>query len=1005
MFILKTRTLILELIVSLLLLFLIKHTAYSQLELDEKGWSIVEPSADSRVIYVSYSEGNDTNDGLSESSPKKTIEAADELMRNGYPDFMLLKRGDVWPDFEGFGRWKSGRSAKEPIVVSYYGDSGDRPVIKTTNYFLHPNGYGFNYQAFIGLDLYNSVHDPDSPDFDDETTYSSGIRLIGGGKDIIFEDCKFRFMQITTTTYTWENHEDNIVSNFKLRRCIITDNWAHNTTTSHDSRPQGYYTSSTYGILIEECVFDHNGWSESFEDANANMYNHNIYMSTGNHGPIIVKGNIISQAAANGLQLRSGGIAEDNLFVRNAIGMNAGYTNYPEYYNENTYVRNNVVTEGRPQIPNDYTNPQSGALWGIWKQLIDDYYCYNNIVCNVHNTQASNIRPFADQNANEFGKNNIGWNWVNNNVPETDPGWLDPDRNVGSYYASLGNDTSFAAFIEAARNREVKTWPYELTAYAVNEYIREGFSIPGNTAPSADFTFQLQGQAPVKVEFTNTSTDADGDNLSYTWIFQDFKIDDKFDSVLIEKEISTDKNPTYTYFYPGKYEIVLTVNDGNGGIDKIVKEITISGEYPPVALLTADIESGDAPLTVKFDGSSSYNTDGNGILYHFDFGNGVQTISENPVVSFTFEPGIYEVSLFITKDNDTSNTDSITITVEDPTLKYDSYTVIEDAYLEKDNPNTNYGDVANSRVTSDDRYGIFKVDFSSNSNAIESARLYIPVKYNNYRCSMFYISDDGWKENSVTWNTMPETGSFIDTTHYDDSWAYFDVTNIIINESDKVASFLLKQDADEWQEFRYKETSWATPYLYIESRKITENTTPVAIISTDTTGGSSPLTVNFDATGSSDADGDPLTYSWDFGDGSEPSSDAKVSHVFTEKGIYQVTLSVDDGKGAENASSATTSIQIFVDMEYSNINLVRNENGFVIAPVPAKDYLYIRSNNQNSIEKALLQIYSTSGQQVFSEEFESTPEKEIDISTLQVGTYILKITTQSEVQSCLFIKE
>ncbi len=38
------------------------HAAVSQ---DAYGWTIVTPSADTRIIYVSSSEGDDTNDGLS----------------------------------------------------------------------------------------------------------------------------------------------------------------------------------------------------------------------------------------------------------------------------------------------------------------------------------------------------------------------------------------------------------------------------------------------------------------------------------------------------------------------------------------------------------------------------------------------------------------------------------------------------------------------------------------------------------------------------------------------------------------------------------------------------------------------------------------------------------------------------------------------------------------------------------------------------------------------------
>ena len=77
---------------------------------NDDGWTVVKPSSDSRVIYVSSSTGNDNNDGLSADSAVKTLKKAISLVRDGMPDQILLKRGDVW--YESFGKWtKSGRSA------------------------------------------------------------------------------------------------------------------------------------------------------------------------------------------------------------------------------------------------------------------------------------------------------------------------------------------------------------------------------------------------------------------------------------------------------------------------------------------------------------------------------------------------------------------------------------------------------------------------------------------------------------------------------------------------------------------------------------------------------------------------------------------------------------------------------------------------------------------------------------------------------------------------------
>ena len=55
------------------------------------------------------------------------------------------------------------------------------------------------------------------------------------------------------------------------------------------------------------------------------------------------------------------------------------------------------------------------------------------------------------------------------------------------------------------------------------------------------------------------------------------------------------------------------------------------------------------------------------------------------------------------------------------------------------------------------------------------------------------------------------------------------------------------------------------------------------------------MTVAFDATRSSDANDDPLQYSWDFGDGTVGTG-PEVTHTFQEMGRYTVRLTVEDGK-------------------------------------------------------------------------------------------------------------
>src|SRR3954471_4975009 len=81
------------------------------------GWINFQPSADSHAIFVA-DNGDDRNDGSMEK-PVQTAKAAQKLARDGYPDWIFFRRGDV---FGPLGQWtKSGRSPKEPMVLTAYG--------------------------------------------------------------------------------------------------------------------------------------------------------------------------------------------------------------------------------------------------------------------------------------------------------------------------------------------------------------------------------------------------------------------------------------------------------------------------------------------------------------------------------------------------------------------------------------------------------------------------------------------------------------------------------------------------------------------------------------------------------------------------------------------------------------------------------------------------------------------------------------------------------------------
>ncbi len=71
--------------------------------------------------------------------------------------------------------------------------------------------------------------------------------------------------------------------------------------------------------------------------------------------------------------------------------------------------------------------------------------------------------------------------------------------------------------------------------------------------------------------------------------------------------------------------------------------------------------------------------------------------------------------------------------------------------------------------------------------------------------------------------------------------------------------------------------------------------------------GTQDMSINFDASGSSDGDGSIAAYAWDFGDGSTASG-VRVAHAYSATGSFNVTLIVTDDKGDTTTAMTTVTI-------------------------------------------------------------------------------------------------
>ena len=85
--------------------------------------------------------------------------------------------------------------------------------------------------------------------------------------------------------------------------------------------------------------------------------------------------------------------------------------------------------------------------------------------------------------------------------------------------------------------------------------------------------------------------------------------------------------------------------------------------------------------------------------------------------------------------------------------------------------------------------------------------------------------------------------------------------------------------------------------------QVTAAPTPVgahAVLAASPTSGAAPLTVQFDASGSSAGQGSIVSYTWSFGDGANGTG-VTVSHTYASVGTYTARLTVTDNNGATDS--------------------------------------------------------------------------------------------------------
>ena len=237
----------------------------------------------------------------------------------------------------------------------------------------------------------------------------------------------------------------------------------------------------------------------------------------------------------------------------------------------------------------------------------------------------------------------------------------DPDGDELSYVWDFGDNTTSTQVSPEHQYAKSGAYTVKLTAndgaatvtkeHSVNVSIIDPVV---NHKPVAMFSYSA---AQNVVTFTDGSTDADGDQLSYVWDFGD-------------GQSSTAKNPQHTYEAKNaSYTVKLTVNDGKLASEEFTQNVTVTMENnSPVAKFSVSVDRYTATFT-----NNSEDQDGDELTYSWNFGDGATSTEKNPKHTYAAN-GNYTAKLTVS-DGKTSVfvTNPVSINVSDICTDSDPY--------------------------------------------------------------------------------------------------------------------------------------------------------------------------------------------------------------------------------------------------------------------------------------------------------------------------------------------
>lgn len=195
------------------------------------------------------------------------------------------------------------------------------------------------------------------------------------------------------------------------------------------------------------------------------------------------------------------------------------------------------------------------------------------------------------------------------------------DTTIGVIQTILGSAPYTYSWDDGSTQLTQSVSPLDSTMYIVTTkdrykcQVKDTVFVNVNKLPTAKFSDNAGCQTDFEVEFTNESNVDGNEPLTYSWNFG--------------SGTANEENPTYTFNSFGSYSVTLSVSTANNCSDEVTQMISINPQ--PTADFTFDADCSLNP-EITFTNTSS-SPDNSVLSSQWDFGNGMTSTEDNPVVT------------------------------------------------------------------------------------------------------------------------------------------------------------------------------------------------------------------------------------------------------------------------------------------------------------------------------------------------------------------------------------